>query len=514
LCDSQSIFKPAEIELYPPNIIGSSASTSTLGLTINSDIVVSNGVLLTIDDPTSIYAITISAGGQATNSSSLTAVNLTINSDATSTGTYVEAGTSTFTTAAVNQYLATTRNWYVSSPVTSAVAPSGYTYYQRDEAAASWTSFAVGNTFVPGKGYIALPNAVSTALAFSGQLNVGDVTVPLTWSGASSKGYNLIGNPYPSHMTWTKTFVDANAALIEPSIYYRTNAGSVNLGGNAAWSFKTYNSSTNEFSPAGTTNIIPPMQAFWIRSKTAGDLVMNSDLTRSHQASNPLKAPAGKNTDRQRLRLSINNGVATDETLIYFDADALNTFDRFDSPKMLKGANSTLPDMYTMADDEQLVINGMNTISAEIPLYFNANASTTTQYHLSAIEMTNFEAGTLVYIKNNKTGVQQLISNGQDFTFDATAEPTLSIIIKIPGTTTALVEQKNTFFQAYSNKEGQIILSVPSVKNGDFVSVYNTTGQLLFNQSLSNSQTVLNKIFTQGVYVLKLNQLSCRVIIQ
>jgi len=180
----------------------------------------------------------------------------------------------------------------------------------------------------------------------------------------------------------------------------------------------------------------------------------------------------------------------------------------------LNGSSSNLPDMYTMVGTEQLVINGMNTLPTEIPLYFNANASTTTQYHLSAIEMTNFEAGTLVYIKNNKTGVQQLISNGQDFTFDATAEPTLSIIIKIPGTTTALVEQKNTFFQAYSNKEGQIILSVPSVKNGDFVSVYNTTGQLLFNQSLSNSQTVLNKIFTQGVYVLKLNQLSCRVIIQ
>ena len=519
LNSGQTIYKPAEIEIYNPVTVSSSISTSSMSLNTESDVLVSPGALMTIDNTVNINSLTVSAGGQATNSSSLTAGTLTIKSDAANgTGTYLSTGTSTITTANVQQYLATTRNWYVSSPVTGAVAPSGYSYYQRDEAAASWTSqpFVAGNTFVQGKGYIALPNAVSTALTFSGQLNMGNVTVPLTWSGASSKGYNLIGNPYPSHLTWTQAFVDdvTNAALIEPSIYYRTNTGSVNLGGDAAWSFKTYNSSTNEFSPAGTTNIIPPMQAFWVKAKVAGNLILNSNLTRSHQATNPLKAPAVKNTDRQRLRLSVNNGLSTDESLIYFDADALNTFDRFDSPKMLNGTSSTLPDLYTMSDAEILVINGMQSIPSEIPLYFKRNAATTNQFRLSAIEMSNFDAGTLVFVKNYTTGDQQLVSDGAVYTFDATIEPILSILIKVPGSTTGLENYSNSFYQVYSSKTGQIVVSAAMVNRNDVVSVFTATGQLVYTQNLSDSRTVLNNSFTKGMYVVKVNQASYKLVVK
>ena len=519
LNSGQTLYKPAEIEIINPVTVSSSISTSSMSLNAESDVLVSAGTLLTIDNSVNIYSLTVSAGGHATNSNSLTASTLTIKSDATNgTGTYLSTGTSTITTANVQQYLATTRNWYVSSPVIGAVAPSGYTYYQRDEAAASWTSqpFVAGNTFVQGKGYIALPNAVSTALTFSGQLNLAEVTIPLTWSGASSKGYNLIGNPYPSHLTWTQAFVDnvTNAALIEPSIYYRTNTGSVNLGGDAAWSFKTYNSSTNEFSPSGTTNIIPPMQAFWVKAIASGNLILNSSLTRSHQATNPLKATVVKNTDRRRLRLTVNNGVATDESLIYFDANALNTFDRFDSPKILNGTGSTLPDLYTMSDAEILVINGMQSIPTEIPLYFKRNAATTSQFHLSAIEMSNFEVGTLIYIKNIATGDQQLISDGTAYTFDASTEPILSILIKAPGAVTSVENNISSLYQVYSPKMGQLVVSATSVKSNDMVSVYTAAGELVYAQSLSDSRTLLNKNFAKGMYIVKLNQSSKRIVIR
>ncbi|MCX6307697.1 MAG: hypothetical protein NTY32_02315, partial [Bacteroidia bacterium] len=91
-------------------------------------------------------------------------------------------------TTNVSQYLGTARNWYVSSPLTNAKAPAGYTYYMRDEtgsnaspvapATAYWVSVASGNAFTPGTGYIALPGATGATMTFAtetgGSLNSGN----------------------------------------------------------------------------------------------------------------------------------------------------------------------------------------------------------------------------------------------------------------------------------------------------------------------------------------------------
>jgi len=344
---------------------------------------------------------------------------------------------------------------------------------------------------------------------------MADTIVALTYSGASSKGFNLIGNPYPSHLTWTKTFVDnvTNAALIEPTIYLRTNTGGAGAtNGNHLWSTPTYNASTNA-AVNGGTNVIAPMQAFWVRAKAAGSLTLdNTKLTRSHESSNPLKAPAVDTS--KNLRLVLSDNQTNDEILIYFNAAASNDFDRYDSPKMLNGSTSTAPDIYTMAGTEQLVINGMSTIPAEIPLYFKANASIATQFSLSATEMSNFETGTLVYIKNNKTGEQQLISDGTVYNFDAATNPSLSIIIKAPGAVAGLGSNNSTTLNVYANAKGQITVAMPSVNASDVVSVYNSVGQQLMSQSLTSTRTVLNKPFTSGVYVVKVNDVTRKVVVE
>ncbi len=260
----------------------SSSQTSTVLVNAFADVNVSGTGILTIDANRTIHDITIASGGKVTNNNGVTftANNFTINSDASGTGTYVDNGTTTTGgTTSVNQYLSYARNWYVSSPVSNAQAPSGYTYYKRDEtgsnpspvapATAYWVNVPTGTVFAPAIGYSALPTADGQTLTFStqtgGSLNSlnSPVSVALTWSGASYKGYNLIGNPYPCHLSWTTAFVDdlTNAALINPSIWYRTNAGTTNASGQ--WSFQTFNAHSGQGVPSGVTGIIPPMQAFW-----------------------------------------------------------------------------------------------------------------------------------------------------------------------------------------------------------------------------------------------------------
>ena len=456
-------------------------------------------------------SLTVNAGKQLTVSGALANNGtLNLNSSASGTATLTAGSVSGSGTANASQYLADARNWYVSSPVVGATIPaSGYTFYERDEVNVGWPTPT--GTFTQGRGYIALPTLAGSTLTFSGQLNLSNLDVNLTWSGASSKGFNLIGNPYPSHLTWTAAFVDANTALIEPSIYYRTNSGTAN--NNHQWSNPTFNAHSGA-SIGGATGVIPPMQAVWIRAVAGGNLTLdNTKLERSHQVSNPLKARA-ENVSSQNLRLVVSDGQSSDEILVYFNANASNSFDAFDSPKMMNGSSSTVPDMYTMVGSEQLVINGMSSIPSEIPLYFKANASTAGQFSLSATEMSNFETGTLVYIKNNKNGEQQLISDGSVYSFDKASDPTFSIIIKAPGAVTGLGSNNSATLNVYTNAKGQITVAMPSVKASDVVSVYNSVGQQLMSQSFTSTRMMLNKTFTAGVYVVKVNDVIRKVVVE
>jgi hypothetical protein len=192
---SQDVSKPATENASAVSIQASNNVNLTSHTTFNSLSLASGAIL------------TVTAGKQLTLSNSF-ANNGTIHlkSDATGTATVLLPPSITGSgSAIVEQYLATTRNWYVSSPVSNAKAPAGYTYYQRDEAGASWISqpFVAGDTFVAGKGYIALPGSAAGVITFStetgGSLNSGNIDVELDiLQGSSSKGFNLIGNPYPS----------------------------------------------------------------------------------------------------------------------------------------------------------------------------------------------------------------------------------------------------------------------------------------------------------------------------
>ena len=499
------------------DIINTLTANNTAGITLSDNRTIPN---LTIGSGSSL---TVNAGKQLSISTTMSnSGTLNLLSDGLSnTATILTPTTISGTggTCNVNQYLGNARNWYISSPVSNAKAVSGYTYYQRDEtgsnpspvlpATAYWVNVTSGSTFTPGTGYIALPDATNATLTFStetgGSLNTGNVPVSLTWSGVTSKGFNLIGNPYPSHLTWSKAFVDdaTNAALIEPTIYYRTNTGSVNSGGDAAWSFKTYNSSTDEFSPAGTTNIIPPMQAFWVRAKAAGTLILDNKLTRSHQTSNPLKAPAVKNTDRQRVRLEVSNGISSDEALIYFDANASDNFDSYDSPKFTEA--SSVLQIFTTVGNEKLVINGMNSIPKNTAIGLGFVAGNATTFSLKASEISNFPTGVKVILKDNVTSTETDMTDGvrtYQFSPVATSSDRFSIIFRAPGVATGLDNGAKLNEQVFVNTANQIVVGSPDNTN---VSIYNVMGQKQYENSIVSNKTTINKAFAAGVYFVYLS---------
>ena len=402
----------------------------------------------------------------------------------------------------VEQYLAHTRNWYVSSPLTAATVPaSGYTIHRRNEADATWDPVNSG-TFTPGLGYVALPTAAGAPLIFSGgTINTGDVAVALTKSGATSNGFNLIGNPYPAHLTWLKAFTDANVALIEPTIWYRTNAGTANNSGQ--WSFQTYNAHSGLGVPINTTGKIPPMQAFWVRAKTAGTLTLNSTLTRSHEIGNPLKAP--KVEQMPKVRLQMSNEVYTDELLLYFNENASDGFDAYDSRKMF--INNTVSEFYTLAENEKLVINGRqhlldNTI---VPLGINiANAG---NYVIRANEISNIPTNMQVLLRDNVTSEDFDLQNSEGKTLTLNKENEISrysLVFKVVGgtTDTQLANTKDWQIEKIGSNMFTARVSNANNKPSRLV-VYNGLGQKVQDIGFA-TESISFSLSTKGVYHIKL----------
>ncbi len=474
-----------------------------------ASIVVSSGTL-NIDQAATVTDITANSGTKLTLNNGVTLTvngNLALKSDATNgTATFVNEGGTLVVSGKTNveQYLGTTRNWYVSSPVSNAKAPVGFTYNIFNEVAGDWTTspVAVGDELKAGVGYIALPSSTGKTITFTtetgGTLNLDPVDVTLTKSGT---GFNLIGNPYPCHLGWTYAFASANSSKIGSSIWVRTNAGSVNNSGQ--WSFATFNASSALSVPSvANAGIIAPNQAFWVKAIVAGTLTLNSDLTKSHQTGNALKAPAVKNTDRKLLRLEVSNGTAVDEALVYFDSEALNIFDTYDSPKMFNNSSS-VPDIYTVVGNEKLVINGLNQVENNMEMVLGFNSLINGNFSFKTTEMTNFDANTKVYLRDKvaNTETELLAATEYSFASDITTnnETRFSLVFKAPSVTTA-VENKLMNTSVFVNAANETVIIAP--ENTQY-SVYNSVGQSLTNGITKIDRTVVNTE-KAGIYIVKL----------
>lgn len=510
------------------NGTGSWSTSANWGGTVptaGADIYVMSGEL-DINQNLSLANVTVAPGAKLTLSSgnSLTmSGNLTINSDATGTGTFVDlnptGGLTVNGTIGVHQHLLSGRNWYVSSPVTGATVSAintstGSSIVSYDEMLGSTSPWITeSSTLAAGKGYVVVsPVNVDPTITFSGTLNTGTQTINLArTAGQTKEGFNLIGNPYPSYVNW-QSAVRTN---VGPTMWYRSK----NYGG-SVYTFATFGAVSGlgtglktALDSVPVTNLIPPMQGFWVRvdaGQTTGSVVFENAM-RSHAGatSTMLKAPAKLNATQQVLRLQVSNGVNSDEAIVLFNANATNGLDDYDSPKMTN-ANAAVPEIYTTIGNEQMVINGLNSIpaSAELPLGFTTGQSNT--FSIKATEFSNFDAGMKVNLKDMVLGTEQELTDGStyNFTSDVTSTNTrFSVVFKSTGVTTGLNNISNDEVALiYKNVNNNITVDCKGdISSNAVVSVYNAVGQKLLTNQIVSTSTVIGAGLKSGVYVVTVN---------
>jgi hypothetical protein len=104
------------------------------------------------------------------------------------------------------------------------------------------------------------------------------------------------------------------------------------------------------------------------------------------------------------FRIDITRSSYTDETVVYFFADAFDYFESYDSEKMFD-ADANIPQTYTLTTDNVIVcMNGLlNLVSGTekiVPLGFKTSVSGTNTYTFTAINLSTFDATISVYLED------------------------------------------------------------------------------------------------------------------
>jgi hypothetical protein len=427
--------------------------------------------------------------------------NLIIQSDATGTATIIDNGTMLVNgTTTVQQYLTGSgtstpngRFWYISSPVTGATSATfdaaGANILKRyDEPTHVWFEIINNTTTLPvGTGYFARLGTTSTP-TFTGVLNTGNVNLSLSRTGTtdSKRGFNLVGNPYPSYLDWDA----AIKTNVDPTIWYRTNDG-------VSMVFDTYNAAlhvgTNNNGAGTVTKDIPPMQAFWVHvdaDGNTGSLTFNNSM-RYHRTGNLLKADASN----ELIRLKVSNGTNSDEAVVVFNADATNAFDAFDSEKMSNN-DALIPELYTIANSQKLVINGLESAVSNpiIPLGFKTAKAGI--YTISAKSIEGLD-GVPVVLEDKLLNISQDLTQTADYSFSSDSVDNASRFVLRLKSTTA-VDEIISCINVYAKSQAIAITTTESIGK---ITVTDVLGRTIATQIIVSTQTEIE--VSSGLYFVK-----------
>jgi hypothetical protein len=295
-------------------------------------------------------------------------------------------------------------------------------FYTYDTASNLYNAIASPGSinFTAGKGYlIRMPDnhpitpTVWTG-TFTGIPNNGTIPVPITI------GYNLVGNPYPSNISFSSLQTD-NSGLIGTTAYFwrKTNGA----GGSA---YCTYNTSGSTYisngssgaAPAGMFDgIIQSGQGFFVAATAAGDLnFTNTQRTSTTTNQAFFKTKQIATADKVWLNATSATGDFSQMAVTY-SAGATTGVDDFDS----KYINDSGYALTSNIDGGEYTIQGRPVFDATDVVALNFKTIAATDYTIALAHTEGvFLNGQDIYLVDSKTGTETNLK-ADAYTFTATA---------------------------------------------------------------------------------------------
>jgi len=450
--------------------------------------------------------------------------NLTLVSDATQTALIDGTGSGSVNgSITMQRYLPSGFGYkYYSSPFTSAtvneladdldLTASFPTFYRYDESrtSAGWVDYTdPAGALTPMHGYAANFGSSSAAKTtdISGTVNNGTLA-PVTLynhNNTYTKGFNLMGNPYPSPIDWdaaggwTRTNID-------DAIYF-FNAGTTDqyVG--------TYSSYINGVSSDGVANnIIASMQGFFIHvsdgtypvSGTFGmaNAVRVNDLS-------PVFHKSAPKDDIPLIRLTVSYKDATeysDAVTIYFDENSSSRFEKsFDALKLMN-TDPRSPNLYAVSNDwVNLSIQSLpfspDSITI-VPLGIRTSQDKNVIFTATDINMMPY--GMKIYLRDTHTGLYFTLNENQPAEVLSTTgefNKRFSLVFALKDIRPEISDEE--LYYVYAS-QGTVFTGINTPAECEAtIKMYDLTGRLLFRQTTyGNGYHSFKPNTGHGIYIV------------
>ncbi|MCD9853451.1 T9SS type A sorting domain-containing protein [Epilithonimonas sp. JDS] len=403
-------------------------------------------------------------------------------------------------------------------------------FWQYDEATDLFKntgSFQLNDlsVFESGKGYAirgqnqfdaAVPTT-SYEFTFTGTPHNGSLSfVNLKYSGPD-KGYNLVGNPYPSHIDFDELY-NINSSKIYATAYFWTNndmsvtsqQGSGYQGNNYAVYNLTGGAPAVEIDPAPgqpalasstPNNIIKVGQGFIIKAKIAGSNQPLNFTNAVRVAESGIFFNNKLSVEKNRFWLKLKSPAnITNTILIGYIPTATNDFEiDYDAELFVVGSDS----FYSTLGSKKLAIQGKGTFDIEDKVGLGNVYSQNGNYTVSLKNAEGIFSGNQnIYLKDKLLNKVVNLSNS-DYTFQAvkgTDNSRFEIVFKedaVLGTDSATKSD----FEVYRDGTDYVINSSKILVRID---VYDVTGRLVISKKSTDRNFRLDSaMLSNGVYIIK-----------
>ncbi|WP_396186171.1 T9SS sorting signal type C domain-containing protein [Flavobacterium sp.] len=345
----------------------------------------------------------------------------------------------------------------------------------------STTKFALGQGYL-----IRMPNDASSTVrtsylgVFTGVPNNGNIPITMTNEGLG-KGFNLVGNPYPSAISIAQ-FVADNAANITGTLYYWRKTNNSASPSYCTWTAGTF-ISNGESQVVDPNGIITSGQGFFVEALNSATTVVFNNGQRTTNVTNQFYKT--KVVERNTIWLNATNSTgAFSQMAVGYISNATLGIDEFDGKYYNDGTialNSLIDNTDYAIQGRPLPFDGAD----EVPLSFkatNAGDYTIAIDHLNGLFATTQD----IILKDNDNGTEtNLKSNSYTFTaqsgttntrFSLKYQKTLGI------TTTTFNENSIVLFK----KDEKIFIKSDGLTI-DNVQLFDMGGRLLLEKTKVNS---------------------------
>lgn len=439
---------------FIPATISENTTIQSLTMGENKTLTINSGVTLTVtgtitqaSDATILIKDGTNGMGQL--------VNSTANIDAT-----VEKNITAWTTTP------SISGWHaISTPVNNVafadvtnLRSSDYNVYRLNETNLTWENCNDNNniftSFDNGRGYIYRKGDNQT-IAFNGDLNATDVTYPLTYTSSTTKGFHLIGNPYP-HNIYKGDGAAIPNTYLEDGFYTITSAGGFVPG-------------IDETTP------IAPCEAILVQ---ALNTVTDEDLIITKTT-----ATGAKRDFDDNIMFAVSNSNYEDV--------AYAVFKKGHGLNKIEHRNEDIQMLYVQQNGEDFAIANID----ENVQMFNLNfrAATTGKYTLKVKPTGDFR---YLHLIDNLTGydVDLLLEDGYSF-IASLKDKENRFIVKFRRDDACIASNDEIF--AYHN--GNEIV----VDGKGELQIFDIMGRLVVTRHVNGVETV-EKPYQSGVYILRL----------